>query len=311
MTDFFDIFLVSVLAGGVRAGVPLFIAALGETFVERSGIINLGLEGIMLMGALVAVIAAYHTGSPVIGLLMASVTGSILALIHGILCIRFLANQMVSGIAMIIFGTGLSAFIGINYVGKKIVGITPFKLPLLGDIPIIGPIFFNHDFIVYLAYLLIPISWILMYKTHWGIKIRAVGEDPEASFGSGLNVNKIRMLTVLSGGFLAGLSGAYLSIVYTQLWMENMVAGRGLIALALVIFSSWNPIKAALGAFLFGTISALQLRLQAIGIDFSPYLLSMLPYILTIAVLVYSTPRINQRNIGIPKALGKAFIMQK
>ena len=307
MREFTDYFLVAVLAGGIRAAIPLYYAALGEVFCERAGIINLGLEGLMLVGCVVAVIIDYHTGSVVLSIMGAMLVSSLFSSIHAVLSIRLRANQIAAGIAMIILGTGVSSFIGVGYVGKKIAGVSRLDIPFLGDIPFIGPIFFQHDIIIYFAYLLLPVSWYLMYKTSFGLQVRAVGDDPRAAARSGINVNRVRFTTVLIGGAFCGLAGAYLSLAYTQLWVENMVAGRGLIALALVIFAVWNPFRVAVGAFLFGSIGSLQLRLQAAGYDISPYLLSSLPYIFTIIVLVYASGKMRVLNTGIPRALGKPF----
>ncbi|MFO1419000.1 MAG: ABC transporter permease [Methylotetracoccus sp.] len=300
--------LTAVLAGGLRAAVPLFLAALGEVFAERSGVLNLGLEGIMLTAALIAVLVTNHSGSPLWGLVAAIGVGVGLALCHGVICIWLHANQVASGIALIVFGTGLSALMGKSYVGSKVQGIGDWPVPYIKDLPVIGPLLFRHDPVVYFIYLLIPLTWFLLYRTRWGLEVRAVGEDPAAAAVTGVRVRWVRLTAVLLGGGLAGLAGAYLSIVYSQLWLENMVAGRGLIALALVVFASWDPVRVFFGAWLFGAVSALQLRLQAAGAEISPYLLSMLPYLLTIAVLVYATWRLPNRMAGVPRSLGLPYI---
>lgn len=311
MVDDPHLFVIAVLAGAVRAAAPLFFAGLGEVFAERAGVINLGIEGMMLMGALVAVIVSIATGSAWWGVPAAIAVGVALAACHGVVSIWLQGDQIASGIALIIFGTGLSAFLGINYVSQQVPGIPAWQAPLLGDIPVLGPIFFQHDALVYLMYLLVPLGWLALYHTHWGLKVRAVGEDPQSATAAGINVHTVRFSAVLVGGGLAGLGGAYLSVAYTQLWLENMVAGRGLIALALVVFAGWDPIKLLVGALLFGAVSALQLRLQASGVGVSPYLLSMLPYVLTIVVLVSATLRTQRRRGGVPRALGLPFLPVK
>ncbi|MCI0560972.1 MAG: ABC transporter permease [Nitrososphaera sp.] len=307
----FELFIIPVLAGGVRAAVPLYWAALGEVFAERSGVINIGLEGIMLMGALVAVIVTSGTGVPWWGVFAALSVGIVLAAFHGWICIYCQGNQIAAGIALIIFGGGLSAFLGVDYVGRKIPGLADWSLPILSHVPVLGRILFQHDLLVYLMYLAVPLAWFILYRTHWGLMVRAVGEDPEAAASTGVNVYRIRFFSLVVGGALAGLAGAYISIAHTQLWLENMVAGRGLIAVALVVFGTWDPVKVFFGSLLFGAVSALQLRLQAAGVNVSSYLLSMLPYLLTIAVLIYATARVQRLEVGVPKALGIPFVRQQ
>lgn len=298
------LYVTAILAGGLRAAVPIFLAAIGETFTQRAGVINIGIEGIMLVGALTAVAVGVTTGSAWLGVAAAAAVGVILAAIHALICVWYPGNQVAAGIAMIIFGTGLSAFAGIGFVGHKFDGIAPWNIPLLGDIPVIGPVLFRHDPMLYLALAAVAAASFVLYRTHWGLKVRAVGDDADAASAVGIGVPKIRCSAVMTGGALAGLAGAYLSTTYAQLWLENMVAGRGLIAMALVVFGMWDPVRVFLGSLLFGVVSALQLHLQASGYGMSPYLLSMLPYLLSIAALIYATHRLRERADNVPAMLG-------
>jgi len=310
MTIDIDVFLVGVAAGAVRSGMPVLLAALGEVVTERAGIINLGLEGIMLVGAWSGVAVTLHTNSPAAGVAAAVFAGAVLGLIHALFCQRFGANQVATGIAMMVFGMGLSAFLGIDYVGKKISAFSPTDIPLLSDIPYVGAVFFSHDPLVYAAYILVPVVAVGLYRTRIGLAIRAVGDNPDAAATAGIRVLAIRYAATAFGGALAGLGGAYLSLVYAQGWVENMTAGRGLVAVGLVIFASWNPWKAALGALLFGGATSFQLRLQATGIDVSQYFLGMLPYLLVMFVLVAATIRAGRKHAEIPAALGKPYANQ-
>jgi len=299
--------IVPTLAAAVRAGTPILFAALGELLAERSGVLNLGVEGMMLVGALVGFMTAQGTGEPWLGLLAAGGAGAAVSLLHAFLTITLRANQVVSGLALTIFGTGVSGFLGKPLIGVPAAGFSPLRLPLLAELPLVGPIFFRHDSMVYLSYLLIPLFWGLLYRTRPGLNIRAVGESPESADAMGVGVALTRYLCVLIGGLLAGLGGAYLSLAYTHMWIENMTAGRGWIALAIVIFGTWDPIRVALGAYLFGGVQALQLRLQAVGVGLPAYLLMMTPYVFTILVLVSATRETVRRRIGAPAALGLPY----
>lgn len=304
--ELWPLFLLT-LAAAVRAGTPILFAALGELLAERSGVLNLGVEGMMLVGALIGFMTAQKTGEPWLGLLAAGGAGGAVALIHAFLTITLRANQVVSGLALTIFGTGVSGFWGKPLIGVPAAGFSPFRLPLLAELPLVGPVFFQHDAMVYLTYLLIPLCWGLLYRTRPGLNIRAVGESPESADAMGVRVALTRYLCVLAGGLLAGLGGAYLSLAYTHMWIENMTAGRGWIALAIVIFGTWDPIRVALGAYLFGGVQALQLRLQAVGVGLPAYLLMMTPYVFTILVLVSATRETVRRRIGAPAALGLPY----
>jgi len=294
-----------VLAAAITAGTPILYASLGELICERAGVLNLGVEGMMLVGAVTGFIVTVQTGNHWLGFGMGIFCGGLVALIHAFLSVTLHANQVVSGLALTMFGTGLS-----GYLGQKMVGIpleSPFRafdLPGLSNIPYLGPIFFQHDALVYLSYILIPLCWYLLFRTSAGLNLRAVGEHPGAADAAGLNVAAFRYFAVVTGGMLAGAGGAYLSLAYSPSWVQNMSAGRGWIAVALVIFAMWNPLRALLGAYLFGGIEALGFRLQAVGITVSPFFLRMLPYLFTILVLVLVT---SGRNAGAPAALGISY----
>lgn len=298
------------LAAAVRAGTPILFAALGELLAERAGVLNLGVEGMMLVGALTGFIITQQSGDAWLGLLAAALAGMALSLIHAFLTITLRANQVGSGLALTIFGMGLSGFLGKPFVGIPAEGFSVISFPILSELPGIGIVFFQHDPLVYLTYLLIPFLWWFVYRTRPGLHIRAIGEDPQSADAMGVRVIRLRYGCVLAGGLLAGLGGAYLSLAYTHIWIENMTAGRGWIALALVIFGTWHPLRTALGAYLFGGVHALQLRLQALGLGFPTYLLMMAPYVFTILVLVIvSRGKIGQR-IGTPTALGIPYVRE-
>ena len=300
--------LIPILAAAIRSGTPVLYAVLGELLTERAGVMNLGLEGVMLVGAFAGFSATRATGNPYIGLLMAFAAGCFIVLIHASLTISMGTNQVVSGLALSLFGSGLSALLGRNYIGETISGINPVHLFFLGDIPLIGPIFFRHDILVYLSYALIPFLCWFLFRTRAGMNLRAVGENPRATDAMGLSVVKIRYLYTLLGGGLVGLAGGYLSVVYTQMWVEGMTAGRGWIAVALVIFGTWHPARAAIGAYLFGGVEALQLRMQAAGSSVPASLLLMLPYLMTLIVLtVISIRKGKGTGLGAPAALGNPF----
>ena len=295
-------FLVPLLAAAIQSGTPILYATLGEILTERSGILNLGVEGIMLVGALAAFLAAKFTGNPIYGFLIGGLFGALFAGIHGLVCLGFQGNQVVSGLALTILGTGLANYLGTPYVGQAAPGFKPFALPLLSKIPFVGPILFNHDVLVYAAYFVPPLLWVFLRYTRWGLGLRSVGEHPEAALAAGLHVRAYRWVGVLAGGWLMGFGGAYLSLAYTHLWTNGLTAGRGWIAVALVIFSFWQPWRALLGAYLFGGVMAFQFRLQASGTHLPSSLLLMLPYALTIGVLVFSSWK--GRGDEAPAALG-------
>jgi general nucleoside transport system permease protein len=301
-------FIVSVLAAAVAAGTAILFACLGELITERAGVLNLGIEGIMLMGALSGAGACIWSGYAWVGAAAALVAGAAMASIHALLCVGLRANQVVSGLALTIFGAGLSAFLG-----RNIVGLPPpntfrrVDIPVLAEIPVIGRILFQQSALVYISLALVAILWWYIYHTRAGLRLRAIGERPEAADAMGVDVARLRALYVIAGGALAGLGGAAISLGTNPGWTEGMTAGRGWIAVALVIFAGWNPARAALGAYLFGGVEAGQFRLQTAGVDISPFFLNMLPYLFTILVLVLSTREATRRVLGAPAALGRAY----
>ena len=300
-------FLIPLLAAAITSGTPILFAALGELITERAGITNLGMEGIMLVGAVAGAIVAITTGNQWFGLMLAMFAGGAMALIHAVLTISLRANQIVSVLAMVTFGTGLSGYLGKSYVGIPIPeSFHAIPLGPLADIPVLGPIFFQHDVLVYISYLLVILLTFFLYRTRPGLNLRALGENPAAVDALGINVYYLKYIYVVLGGMLSGVGGAYLSLAYAPSWLENMTAGRGWIAVALVIFALWNPVRALLGAYLFGGIDALGFRLQAIGVQISPFVLDMLPYIFTVLVLVLVVAR-KKGRLATPAALGLAY----
>ncbi len=299
--------LSALLAATMIAGTPILFAAAGELLAERSGILNLGVEGMMLVGAAFGFICTLSTGNHWLGLLAALAGGGFMASIHGLITITLRGNQVVSGLALTIFGSGLSGFLGKSYQGAPMLfKFESLHVPVLGNIPFLGPVLFRHDPMVYLCILMAAAMWYLLYKTRWGLTIRSVGENPQAADAVGINVGRVRFLCTIVGGMMAGLGGAYISLVYAPTWQENMTAGRGWIAVALVIFALWNPSRAIIGAYLFGGIEALTFRLQTMGIHISSFFLAMFPYIATIVVLVLVTIR-RRQDAGAPEALGLAY----
>jgi simple sugar transport system permease protein len=295
-------FTISLLAATVQSGTPILYATLGEIVTEKGGILNLGVEGMMMVGALAAFVAAKLTGSPTLAFVIGGLCGSMLAVLHGAVCLGFQGNQVVSGLALTIFGTGLANYLGTPFIGQSVTGFSVVPLPGLVDIPVLGPVLFNQDPLVYVSYVLPILLWFFFHRTRWGLHVRSVGENPASAAAAGLQIHLIRWLAVLAGGFFVGLGGAYLSLAYTHLWTNGLSAGRGWIAVALVIFAYWKPMRAFLGAYLFGGVMAFQLRLQAMGTHIPSSLLLMLPYALTVFVLVLSSW--NKKNKQAPAILG-------
>ncbi len=298
---------VAILAGAIRAGTPLVFAALGELVTEKSGVLNLGVEGMMLIGAVAGFITTVATGDPYLGILAAMIAGAALSLVFGFLSLTLLTNQVATGLALTIFGIGLSAFLGINYVGTPINGLKPLAIPLLSDIPVLGPVLFTHDVLIYASFFLIATVSILLYRTRAGLILRAVGESHAAAHAIGYPVVLIRYLAVMFGGACAGLAGAYLSLVYTPQWAENMTAGRGWIALALVVFATWQPGRVMAGAYLFGGITIMGLHVQALGFEISSHLVATLPYLATIVVLAVISRDATKIRLNAPASLGTPF----
>ena len=301
-------FIVSVLAAAIAAGTALLYACLGELITERAGVLNLGIEGIMLMGALSGVAGCLWSGNAWVGAGAALVAGALMASIHAVLTVGLRANQVVAGLALTIFGTGLSAFLGRNIVGlPPPASFRRLDVPGLAEIPVLGRILFQQSALVYISFALTAFLWWYIYRTRAGLRLRALGERPEAADAMGIDVTRLRALYVIAGGALAGLGGAAISLGTNPGWTEGMTAGRGWIAVALVIFAAWNPARAAIGAYLFGGVEAGQFRLQTAGVDLSPFFLNMLPYLFTILVLVLSTREATRRALSAPAALGRSY----
>lgn len=311
--------ITSILAIAIVAGGSLVYATIGEIFTERAGILNLGVEGMMIMGAVTAFAAAFHSESAWVGVLVALLVGGGMALIHAFLTISLRADQVVSGLALTLFGTGLASFLGqrLGPEGAPLVGLIgprfrPVALPVLSDIPLLGPMLFNQDVLIYVMYLFVPLSWYFLYKTRAGLHLRAVGESPQTADALGISVFKLRYFYTMVGGMLAGLGGAHLSLAYTPGWTENLTGGRGWIAIALVIFATWDPLRAVAGALLFGGVNAIQFRLQATGTTIPSSLLNMLPYILTVVVLIVITWFESfRKRVGAPAALGLPYMREE
>ncbi|RPI79506.1 MAG: ABC transporter permease [Desulfobacteraceae bacterium] len=310
----------SILAITLGAGTSLIYATLGEIYTERSGVLNLGVEGIMLMGALTAFASAFYSGSLIVAMIAAMATGAVLAGMHAFLCITMRANQVVSGLCITLFGSGLASFLGQTLgpqsnsrylVGLSGPKMTPLAIPGLHSIPILGAVF-NQDLLTYLVYLLVIAAWFFLYRTKSGLNLRAAGENPQTADAMGIPVSKVRYAATIWGGMLIGLGGAHLSLAYTPGWAENITGGRGWIVIALVIFAMWNPLRAVLGAILFGGINAVQFRLQAAGTVIPAAYLNMLPYLATILVLIVMTWwETLSKRIGAPAALGRAYVREE
>ena len=299
--------ITNVLFAMIRSGTPLLLVALGEVVCEKSGVLNLGQEGMMLMGAVTGFIVSITTGNLALGVLAGLLAGVAMSLLFGSIALGLRANQVATGLALTIFGTGLSAFVGTNYVGKPLEGIAPYAIPLLSEIPLIGPILFQHDPLVYLALILLGLVWAFFRFTRPGLMVKAIGENPDSATVIGLPVLTVRWLAVAFGGAMAGLGGAYISLAYTPLWSEGMTAGRGWIALALVVFATWRIGRILLGAWLFGLASIMHLVLQGMGASISSNLLATLPYLATIVVLVILSSNQSKIRMMAPMSLGKPF----
>ena len=301
--------MIPVLAGTLAAATPLIFAGVGELVSERSGVINLGVEGMILVGAIAGFAAAAETGlGAAAGLPAGALAGMGAALVFAVFALSLAANQAACGLALTIFGIGLSAFIGQHYVSYSLPGLKPLSVPLLSDIPVIGPVLFHQDAVVYLSLAAFAlVAWTLA-KTRLGLLLKAVGESPEAAHAIGYPVLAIRYGAVLFGGAMAGLAGAYLSTVYTPLWVQNMSAGRGWIAVALVVFAAWKPGRLLLGAYLFGAVTILQFHAQGLGIALPVQLLAALPYLATIVVLVLISRDRRLLQLNLPASLGKPYL---
>lgn len=298
---------VPILITVINAATPLLLAALGELVVEKSGVLNLGVEGMMLMGAVSGFAVTIISGNALLGIIAAVIAGGLMALVFGLLTITLLSNQVATGLALTLFGVGFSALIGVNFVGTPVPALPKLAIPILSDLPIMGPLLFSHDFLVYFSVAMVVVIHFWLFKTRFGLKLRAVGESQEAAHALGHDVVGIRYMAVIFGGMMAGLAGAFLSLSYTPMWVENMSSGRGWIALALVVFASWMPARVLLGAYLFGGITIMQLFLQGMGVNMPSQILSMLPYLLTIVVLVMISRDSSKIKSAAPASLGKVF----
>ncbi|WP_210281525.1 ABC transporter permease [Pseudochelatococcus contaminans] len=298
---------VPIIVAIISAATPLLLAASGELVVERAGVLNLGIEGMMLMGAMAGFAVTLLTGSHIAGLAAAAAAGMAMALVFAFLTLTLSANQVASGLALTIFGIGLSALIGSAYVGQPVAALPKLDVAGLSDLPVIGPLLFRHDFLIYFSIAMVPVLWWYLNRTRAGLRLRAVGESAEAAHALGHPVIAIRYGACLFGGLMAGLGGAFLSLSYTPMWAESMTAGRGWIALALVVFAAWRPWRLLVGAYLFGGVGIFQLHAQgAWGLPSE--LFSMLPYVATILVLtVISAGAARSRTFGAPAALGRPF----
>jgi simple sugar transport system permease protein len=302
-----DIDLVKVILTVITAATPLVFAAVGETVVEKSGVLNLGVEGMMIVGAIAAFATAVVTGSGTLAIVAGALAGIALSVIFGALTLYLLSNQVATGLALTIFGLGVSALAGHAFIGKTYEGLPQLHIPGISEIPVIGPILFGQDFLVYLSIASVAgVAWFLN-RTRAGLILRAVGENHHAAHSIGYPVRLVRLLAVMFGGGMAGLGGAYLSVAYTPLWVENMTAGRGWIALALVVFASWKPWRAFFGAYLFGAITIIQLYAQGMNVQVSSQILSMLPYLATVLVLVLISRDTGRARLNAPACLGRSF----
>jgi len=299
--------ITNILYATFKTGTPLILIALDEMVCEKSGVLNLGQEGMLLVGAAVGFIAASVTGNYFLAVFCAMFAGMMMSLVFGFLSITLAANQVATGLALTIFGAGLSAFLGNSYIGIGLDGIQVWSIPFLSDIPVIGKVFFQHDPLVYLTIILFAVVFWVFRSTRLGLKIRAVGENPEAANAIGIHVHQIRYMAVLFGGAMTGLGGAYLSLVYTPMWSDGMSAGRGWIALALVVFASWKAERILLGAYLFGFASIMHLVMQGTDFEVSPNLMAMLPYLATIIVLVWLSSDAIKTKMSAPKSIGQPY----
>lgn len=303
-----DLLTPAVLAGiaysGIRLATPYLYATLGETLGQLSGVLNLGVEGMMLMGAYAGFFLTWRTGNPWIGLLAAVVTGALLGLANAVISVSLKAEQGISGIGIYLFGLGMSELLFQKTLGtvETVSGFAAVRLPLLGDLPVVGDLLFNHNLMVYAAYLLVPVAWLVINRTTWGLRIKAAGQNPAAADALGVSITRVRYATVTLGGILASVAGASLSIALLNVFQQNLTSGMGFIAVALVYFGGWSPLGALAGSLLFSTVNSLQNWIQVLGIPIAPDFALMLPYILTILMLAVPFRKARQ-----PAALTRPF----
>ena len=296
--------ILGILASGIRLATPYLYAAIGETFGQRSGVLNLGVDGQMLLGAFAGFYVTFHTGNPWLGLMFAIFVGAIMGLVMGFITVSLHAEQGISGIGIYLFGLGMSDLLFQKTIGsvETVKGFTPLHIPGLSTIPVLGEVLFQHNILVYLAFLLVPVSWFVLNKTTLGLKIRAVGENPEAADSLGVSVKGIRYFTCILGGTLSGVAGASLSIALLNVFQQNLTNGMGFIAVALVYFGGWRPLGVMVGSLLFSMVNSLQLWVQVLGIPIPSDIAVMMPYVLTILALVVAVQRVRP-----PTALTKPF----
>ncbi|UWQ08422.1 ABC transporter permease [Aliiroseovarius crassostreae] len=293
-----------LLASLMVAATPILLAAIGEAVVEKAGVLNLGVEGMMITGAVVGFAVTINSDNPALGFLAAALAGAGLSMLFGVLTQYLLSNQVATGLGLTLFGLGLSSLIGKPYEGMKVETLAKFEIPLLADIPVLGPVLFRHDPMVYFSVLLIAVVWYGLTHTRAGLILRGVGENHDAAHALGYKVIRVRLMAIAFGGACAGMGGAYISLVRVPQWVDGMTAGAGWIALAIVVFASWRPWRVLLGAYLFGGISVLQLNLQAAGVPIPVEVLASSPFIITILVLVAISMK---GDHGAPGALGRIF----
>lgn len=301
---FFGIDPVLLIASLMVSATPILLAAIGETVVEKSGVLNLGVEGMMIVGAVVGFITVVNSSSPALGFVTAAVAGALLSVVFATLVLYFRSNQVATGLGLTLVGLGVSALIGKPYEGIKSTTLKSIDIPVLSDLPILGRMLFSHDLMVYLSILMVVAVWYTLKYTRTGLILRAVGENHDAAHALGYKVIKVRFIAIMFGGACAGLGGAYISLVRVPQWTEGMTAGAGWIALAIVVFASWKPLRTLAGAYLFGGITVLQLNLQAAGVEIPVEYLSMSPFLITIVVLVIISAKGRQ---GAPASLGRQF----
>ena len=305
--DFSSLDPVVIMVTVIIAATPILLAAIGELVVEKSGVLNLGVEGMMIVGAVTGFIAAVNTGSPTVGFIAAACGGAALSFLFVILTQYMLSNQVASGLSLTLFGLGIAAMLGHKYSGIKPPSVPKLDVPFLTDIPVIGPILFSHDAMIYVSFVIVAAVWYFLKYTRGGLILRAVGESHDAAHALGYKVVRVRVMAILFGGACAGMGGAYLSLVRVPQWTEGMTAGAGWIALAIVVFASWKPWRIVLGAYLFGGVTILQLNLQGMGISIPVAYLSMAPYLITIVVLVIMSADRKRASLNAPAALGRVF----
>ena len=298
---------ILLVASIMVSATPILLAAIGEMVVEKSGVLNLGVEGMMITGAVIGFIVAINTGAPLLGFATAAIAGAVLSLAFGVLTQVFLSNQVATGLGLTLVGLGLSSLLGKPYEGQKTVTLPKLDIPILSDLPVVGRMLFSHDIMVYLSLCIVVAVWAFLKYTRAGLILRAVGESHESAHALGYKVIRVRLLAIMFGGACAGLGGAYLSLVRVPQWTEGMTAGAGWIALAIVVFASWRAGRVLVGAYLFGGITVLQLNLQAAGLTWGVQYLSMSPYLITILVLVFISSNRSGNSHDAPANLGQTF----